>query len=81
MRPQKEIIVDELKGKLKDKETCNETLKFLNYYRKNQCEKVKSSSNGFTTFYRPYNDQGCNKVLNEMEAVAKDCSETFGFKR
>ena len=67
---------------LKDKETCKDTLNFLNYLRKSQCTQTIEGRNRLNHPYlTPNKDDQCKKTLDEMEKVAKECSEGFGYKR
>ena len=68
--------------KLDDKQSCKDTLRFLDYFRKSQCTQVYDGINGLDIKYHTLrNNSECEKILQEMEDVAKDCSEVFGYKR
>jgi hypothetical protein len=68
--------------KLDDKQSCKDVLKFLDYLRKSQCTQIYDGQNGYgIKFHTLRNNNECRKILEEMEEVAKDCSEIFGYKR
>lgn len=78
--------------KFDNKEQCKDALKFLDYLRKSQCVQNKhyiETTEGKRTKYtysekrhsHDHNNVECDNVLKQMEKTARECAQTFVYKR